>query len=227
MATWKEEHRQPVQGGFIILQPSLKDFTSMVDIVMTTPFHEGSAWNGSKIGWFWGGMTVQGMFTVYHCLCFDLFVNSDEGLLPYYYNAVTQPGRSLKLNRCIYNTMADTDECKKFSIEDIKSAHFTAECQKPWMCMKNHFNPLCGRLHEKWLDLRNKSLIFYGIKSNDTCVLGGSKHYVQLSLEDVKFPYVEGFVPDDSPDILEPTVESRYITKNYDTFVGGKFSSPN
>lgn len=59
---------------------------------MTTEFRMGSAWNGSKIGWFWGGMTVQ-------------------GVLPYYYNAVTSPGRSQIVDRCIYNTMADVDEC--------------------------------------------------------------------------------------------------------------------
>ena len=59
---------------------------------MTTEFTQGGAWNRSKIGWFWGGMTVQ-------------------GLLPYYYNAVTTPGRSQIVDRCYYNTMADTDDC--------------------------------------------------------------------------------------------------------------------
>ena len=40
---------------------------------------------------------------------FVFFFN--QGVLPYYYNAVTEPGRSLKVDRCIYNTMADTPEC--------------------------------------------------------------------------------------------------------------------
>ena len=33
------------------------------------------------------------------------------------------------------------------------------------------------------------------------------------------------FIFDDSPDILKPTEESRYITEDYDNFVGGHESS--
>ncbi len=47
---------------------------------------------GWASGWFWGGKTVQ-------------------GLLAYYYNNYTAPGRSLRVDRCTYNTMADTPEC--------------------------------------------------------------------------------------------------------------------
>ncbi len=47
----------------------------------------------SKIGWFWGGMTVQ-------------------GVLPYYYNKVAPPGGSQIVDRCYYNTMADTEPCR-------------------------------------------------------------------------------------------------------------------
>lgn len=50
---------------------------------MTTEFRRGSAWNGSKIGWFWGGMTVQ-------------------GVLPYYYNLITAKGRAQIVDRCTY-----------------------------------------------------------------------------------------------------------------------------
>lgn len=42
---------------------------------------------------FWGGMTFQ-------------------GVLPFYYNRVTRPGRSQVIDRCVYNTMADTEECR-------------------------------------------------------------------------------------------------------------------
>ena len=42
-----------------------------------------SGWNKSHVGWFWGGMTVQ-------------------GILPYYYNMVASPGTVLSVS--IYAT---------------------------------------------------------------------------------------------------------------------------
>jgi hypothetical protein len=35
-----------------------------------------------------------------------------QGVLPYYYNKVTTANRSLVLDRCSYNAMADTEQCK-------------------------------------------------------------------------------------------------------------------
>lgn len=75
------------------MQPSEQVYTDLIHIVMNTEFAKGGAWNRSKIGWFWGGMTVQ-------------------GVLPYYYNRIAQPGRSQIVDRCYYNTMADTEPCR-------------------------------------------------------------------------------------------------------------------
>lgn len=75
------------------MQPSEKIYTDLVNIVMNVEFFQGGGWNRSKIGWFWGGMTVQ-------------------GVLPYYYNKITTPGRSQIIDRCYYNTMADTEPCR-------------------------------------------------------------------------------------------------------------------
>lgn len=80
------------QGGFLVIQPSERDYVRLVDVLMTTEFAKGSGWNRSRIGWCWGGMTVQ-------------------GLLPYYYNRVTAPNRTQVLDRCRYNSMADTPDC--------------------------------------------------------------------------------------------------------------------
>jgi len=75
------------------MQPSEQVYSDLIHIVMNTEFAKGGAWNRTKIGWFWGGMTVQ-------------------GVLPYYYNRVTTPGRSETIDRCYYNTMADTPPCR-------------------------------------------------------------------------------------------------------------------
>ena len=35
-----------------------------------------------------------------------------QGVLPYYYNVLADPHRSQKVDRCIYNSMADSPECE-------------------------------------------------------------------------------------------------------------------
>ena len=50
----------PVQGGFFVLRPDPAIFHELVGIVQEGDYREGSAWGGSGIGWFWGGMTIQG-----------------------------------------------------------------------------------------------------------------------------------------------------------------------
>ena len=96
---------------------------------MTTEFVIYEGWNSSHIGWFWGGMTIQ-------------------GILPYYYNIVTKPNRSIKVNRCIYNTMADVAECDHKPLEMIKSVHFTV-CLKPWYCNFAGKIDMCIKLHNR------------------------------------------------------------------------------
>lgn len=115
MATFKKKIEQfPVQGGFIVLRPSVEDYQGIIRVMMTTEFRIHRGWNSSHIGWYWGGMTVQ-------------------GVLPYYYFRVTQPNRTQIVDRCYYNTMADTPECSTQKTSELKSAHFTV-CQKPWTC---------------------------------------------------------------------------------------------
>lgn len=116
---------------------------------MTTEFRKYRGWNASHIGWYWGGMTVQ-------------------GILPYYYHRLSAPNRSLIVDRCVYNSMADTPDCLRPSILDLNSAHFTV-CQKPWGCwMRMRDNPLCHDLHQTWFQYRQEAEIFYGLLTSQT-----------------------------------------------------------
>lgn len=142
----------PVQGGFLVIRPSVSRFEELRGIIRKGDF--GSAgWGGSHIGNFWGGQTVQ-------------------GILAYFYHSV-HPGESQELNRCIYNCMVDNpykagttrcldgnatcEDCRLQRIENVASAHFTI-CQKPWTCTF-HNNPrnqaLCTDLHDKWFSFRD------------------------------------------------------------------------
>jgi len=50
MASSKDEDKQPVQGGFIIIQPNMDDYLNIVNIMMTTNFFNSGAWNRTRIG---------------------------------------------------------------------------------------------------------------------------------------------------------------------------------
>jgi hypothetical protein len=80
------------QGGFLVLKPSLMDYQNIIDIVIEGDYRGHKAWGGTFIGWFWGGRTIQ-------------------GVLAYYYTNQTAAWRSVRMDRCIYNTMADTEDC--------------------------------------------------------------------------------------------------------------------
>lgn len=201
MASFKADDKMPVQGGFLVLQPNLDDYYNLVNILMTTEFRKGKGWNSSQIGWFWGGMTVQ-------------------GVLPYYYNRVTTPNRSARVNRCLYNTMADTEDCTKQTLNEIKTVHFTV-CQKPWQCYRAWINSLCGDLHRRWFELRKKAEAFYGLQPVEKACTGGHGTYQMMKLEVAKLP--PGiFRPDDSPDFLGPVGNHGFLSDEYETISGGK-----
>ena len=230
MATHKGEDKMPAQGGFLLIKPSEADFRGIIRTILTTEFKNGGGWNGSKIGWFWGGMTVQ-------------------GVLPYYYNRVSvnpqTPNKTRRkiIDRCIYNTMADSDECLKKPISQVKSAHFTI-CQKPWTCFKwgsskkicemPTCNPLCKAVHEEWFRLRKEAEEFYGMPVIDDACAGPRGHpYIVMNMENAHLGAGGNLstapVPDDSPDLLKPPKpESGYRedTEDWDNFVGGHVPKP-
>jgi hypothetical protein len=216
MATHKGEDHMPSQGGLLVIKPNIQDYRNIIDIILTQEFKMGSGWNGSKIGWFWGGMTVQ-------------------GVLPYYYNsanipgqrALTPYGRRKIVDRCIYNTMADSDECQATDFSLIKTAHFTV-CQKPWTCYSSYVNPLCEKLHKAWFQLRREAENYYGLPVvKEACVNKfGRRGYNYMLLDNARTPPDSIFVPDDSPSFLEPTAESRFLTKDYEKTSGGKDNVP-
>lgn len=143
----------PAQGGFLVVRPSMDTFHEFQAIIRKGD-HTGKGWEGSRIGNFWGGQTIQ-------------------GIVPFFYH-VKHPERGEEVNRCLYNCMVDNpyrpktnicldghetcEDCRLQKPENVKSAHFTI-CQKPWTCTL-HTNPknnvLCEALHVKWFALRDE-----------------------------------------------------------------------
>lgn len=151
---------KPVQGGFLVLRPSVKAYQEFVDIVKEGDFRDGKGWAG-KVGPFYGSMTFQ-------------------GLIPFYYDFL-HPGNSVELNRCVYNQMCDNprdqrtvddvvhgrcrdgrddcEDCRSRPLSDVVTTHFTL-CQKPWGCLPQDGDRiqqrLCRKLHHEWYRIRSQ-----------------------------------------------------------------------
>jgi hypothetical protein len=127
---------KPTQGGLLIIRPNRTVYDQFIDIVREGNYQQQTGWGGNrtKVGPFYGGMTIQ-------------------GLIPYYYEYLhpDHEGGGVELNRCIYNQMSDhpsnengrcrtgqeaeeCEDCRKRPLNDIVTAHFTI-CQKPWKCL--------------------------------------------------------------------------------------------
>lgn len=124
---------KPVQGGFLVLRPSMETYQAFVDIIKEGDFRAHGGWGG-KVGPFYGSMTFQ-------------------GIIPYYYDYL-HPGTAVELNRCVYNQMCDNprdkrtiddvvhgncrtgetdcEDCRSRPLEDVITSHFTL-CQKPYV----------------------------------------------------------------------------------------------
>ena len=150
---------KPVQGGFLVLRPSMETYHAIIELVRKGEFIEGKGWGG-VIGLFYGSQTFQ-------------------GLVPYYYDVI-KPGYAVEVNRCIYNNMCDNprdkrtvndvvdgncrdgrddcEDCRSQPVEDIVTTHYTL-CQKPWLCNPHDVDilqhRLCRKLHHEWFRIRS------------------------------------------------------------------------
>lgn len=188
-----------VQGGFIVIRPSMQTFQDFKDIIQEGHYTEHGGWGDKGFGPFYGAMTFQ-------------------GIIPYYYDAV-KPGTAVELNRCLYNSMADNprdkrtvnnvvsgncvdgrkncEDCREREVKDIFTAHFTL-CQKPWHCLKHSKDRLqdrlCRKLFHEWYRIRadfEKPSVAENIKVGKGeyepehfrgfCKSGGKKGYLPLN----------------------------------------------
>jgi len=159
MVAVKKKYK-PVQGGFLVIRPSMEVYEEFKRIVKKGDFRKQGGWGG-LVGPFYGSMTFQ-------------------GIMPYYYD-VLHPGEALELNRCVVNQMCDNprdqktvneivhgncrtgeescEDCRSRPLEDVITAHFTV-CQKPWLCFPHDQDSiqhrLCRKLHHEWYRIRSE-----------------------------------------------------------------------
>jgi hypothetical protein len=165
MVSVKKKYK-PVQGGFLVLRPSMDVYKEFKQLALEGDFREHGGWGG-LVGPFYGAMTFQ-------------------GIMPYYYD-VLHPGEAIELNRCVVNQMCDNprdektvndvvhgncrtgeedcEDCRSRPIEDVLTTHYTL-CQKPWLCIPHDQDALqhrlCRKLHHEWFKIRSELEISWG-----------------------------------------------------------------
>lgn len=159
----RKTHESAVQGGFLVIRPSLDLYEQYREVVLEGDYEPGTGWGHSKgmrFGGFYGAPQIQGITT--------------------YFFGHIMPNTTVELNRCRINSMADnptfvtkgdkfglcltghnkTDcvDCRDTNITDIMSIHFTV-CQKPWYCPWITAEPggsLCKNFHDQWYQYRHE-----------------------------------------------------------------------
>lgn len=158
-------------GGFLVVRPNLRAFNEILDVIRSGDYHyNGKGWEGSGIGYYWGGETVQ-------------------GVLPFYYLKKLPElhgihNASKRLDRCIYNNQG-SDLCKDTNVEQIKVMHMTL-CQKPFLCRKMKQKPICAAMQDNWWRFTNELLKRKGFPQITRCDAGSRDPSVPRSYTPIK-----------------------------------------
>jgi hypothetical protein len=171
----------PVQGGFIVVRPSIAVYEKLVGIVRVGDFRPNTGWGGSHIGWCWGGQTVQGLLA--------------------YFAVLVEPTLAFPIDPCVYNSMATTKICRRVDYNDVKSIHYTV-CQKPWECHQGD-NSICAKFLHAWWLVRNDLERVQGISPVGRCCGSRSefcptRSYTSINIDRMKT------LPMSDPDNTEP-----------------------
>ena len=161
-----------VQGGFLVVRPSLDVFQALVALMQKGKWGgKCSGWECTGVGHWWGGNTIQGVLPYF----FKIHA-------PKHLDAAAFAAGDLEateVDRCVYDNMVDKavvnpdppvgqSACRDVAVDDIKFMHFTV-CQKPWSCHPNRddANGLCPALHRIWFEKRRAYEAAHGMPSND------------------------------------------------------------
>ena len=110
-----------VQGGFLVLRPSLDAYNEFVSIIRKGDFRSNGGWGGMGFGPFYGVSHFlrcqlfkknRIIMPIWHTISRSSFQSMTfQGIIPYFYDHF-HPGTGIELNRCIYNNMADNPRDK-------------------------------------------------------------------------------------------------------------------
>jgi hypothetical protein len=164
---------EALSGGVLIFKPNPQSFEEIMAIIRTGDFrYDGSGWFGSRLGYTYGGETVQGVLPFY-------YLKRQAELHPEKKNA------ALKLDQCRHNHQG-FQACSKVPVEEVAIMHMTL-CQKPFLCNSMLEKPECAFHQNSWWNYTHKALDRLGLPKNPRCDAskndGTPTSYVPFSLE--------------------------------------------
>ena len=169
-----------LQGGFLVLRPSLQAYQSLVDILQDGNFVEGwgkgSGWGASGYGYhIYGAMTFQGLMAYYqevnatikgvelHSCKFNLMASNPRmtsGSRISRSTPINQTSAGYSDGRCRdARKNCDDVQCQTWDMARAYSVHYT-HCRKPWTCPAPESNSLrrntCAGMHREWFRVRQE-----------------------------------------------------------------------
>jgi len=168
-----------VNGGFVVVKPSREDFDGLLNLIKEGDFRAGSGWKGERVGWGFGGIGPQGLYSYYYnkdsLAAGEVMVKApDLGQ-----NMTLRPPKSRvqPLDRSVYDVIdtPDLDEAlqaERVSSDDVKVFHFTGMCSKPWDCLHAR-SAICQKMTDRWWNLRSEFAAHQGSSPPPRCKEGG------------------------------------------------------
>jgi len=157
----------PVQGGFLLFKPNITDFEAIKKLTREGDFRSGSGWQGSNIGWAYGGTGPDGLLAYYFHKDGLTQIKKvgkqqlPEGLMNLHHQVAGV--KMLAVDRAVYDVVwadrlrSDLQKSDHAAVvARVKSVHFTGNCIKPWSCVQpiDSLEWLCRAMVDKWWGLR-------------------------------------------------------------------------
>jgi len=176
-----------VNGGFVVVKPTLTDFEALVELVKEGDFHDGSGWEGKRVGWGYGGIGPQGLFAYYYnkdaLEAGEVMVKAPDMAK----NMTISPtsSRVQVLDRSVYDVIVTDDllealQAQTVLSKNVKVFHFTGKCQKPWTCGETK-TPICTEMTERWWQMQVEFAARHGSPAPPRCKVGDVGSYSPMS----------------------------------------------
>jgi hypothetical protein len=149
-----------LNGGFLFVRPDggrVKE--DVLAIIREGDFrYDGTGWRGSKIGYTYGGETIQGALAYY------LIVERNNSI-------------SRIVSECTFNNMGNGPSCRDTPSSAVREAHFTF-CQKPWLCTGQPAKVAasCAGIVEAWWSISEEIERAFGLTPRARCPNGRYEH---------------------------------------------------
>lgn len=154
MTAGMEPYRMPIQGGFLVLRPSLARYRHLMEVVLpqSNYWRELGGWQKLGYGNYFSGAQVQGFLSYIYG---EIYPTRGLELDMCYYNHVNVAMTKKEHNKdeiCLFRhpQTSECRNCREVDLSEIQSYHFVGQA-KPWGCGRK-----MGEIYQTWFRLRKQ-----------------------------------------------------------------------